>query len=156
MDTFLKDIRLQPQRYRAIADYCWEHHSYFANERSQILEELKHTLSINTRAFSFQKWHRIVSHKYTLDPLSAKGSVCSSPGGRFNIGRIGKQLLTKVRSFMVRCLNVLNNSHIRLIYCSPYRFGRNGNPCDISTGIAVGMGTETTRRTGETMLLATS
>lgn len=39
------------------------------------------------KAFEFSRWQRIVKYKYSLDPLSAKGSF-SDPAGRFNIGAI--------------------------------------------------------------------
>jgi len=88
MDSLLREVlRLEPQRYSAIYDYCWDHYSYFANQRSKILDELKGSLVKKIKSFCFENWSRIVSYKYTLDPLSAKGSVFSI-GGRFNIGNI--------------------------------------------------------------------
>ena len=87
IDPYLKDIRLSSQQYRRNKNYCWEHYCHFANERSR-KSGLQDSLSTNTREFEFEKCYRIVSHKYTLDPLSAKGSMRSTPGGRFNIGDI--------------------------------------------------------------------
>lgn len=84
----LKEIRLKPQLYRAIADYCWDHYSYFANQRSLILDYLKESLSINAISWNFSGWRRVVTFKYALDPLSSKGSILSAPGGRFNFGKI--------------------------------------------------------------------
>ncbi len=85
-----RDIKLEPQRQQAIADYCWDHYSYFAHQRSLIFEVLKETLSMSSQIHIFEKWQRVVSYKYTLHPLSTKGSILSSPGGRFNIGDIDK------------------------------------------------------------------
>lgn len=89
IDKFsLKDIRLQPQLYRPVADYYWDHYSYFANQRSLILDKLKEALAVHSRIWTFEGWQRVVSYKYSLNPLSAKGSILNSPGGRFNIGDI--------------------------------------------------------------------
>lgn len=84
----LQGIRLQPQLYQAINDYCWDHYCYFTNQRSQMFDKLKESLAKNSRMLQFEKWIRIVSHKYTLVPLSAKGSILIPHGGRFNIGDI--------------------------------------------------------------------
>lgn len=91
IDKFsLQGIRLEPQLYRGVADYCWDHYSYFANQRSLIVDKLKDALAINARKQTFEHWRRLVSYKYTLDPLSARGSILSSPGGRFNIGDLNE------------------------------------------------------------------
>lgn len=89
LDTFsLRNDRLSKQRYQAIANYFWEHYCYFAQKRSEIIEELKQALAVNCNTYAFSHWQRIVGYKFSLDPLSAKGSILNDPGGRFNIGDI--------------------------------------------------------------------
>lgn len=89
LDRFsLRDVRLQRQRYQAVADYYWDHYCYFAQQRSLIIDELKIALASNCCTFNFSKWQRVVNYKFSLQPLSAKGSIVNDPGGRFNIGDI--------------------------------------------------------------------
>ena len=89
LDQFtLKDIRLSIQRYDAIATYFCEHYSYFTNQRSLIIDDLKKSLLESCKPFNFHAWQRIVDCQFSLKPLSAKGSILNMPGGRFNIGSI--------------------------------------------------------------------
>lgn len=85
-----EEIQHQESHYKAVAHYYWEHHHYFAYQYSLILDELKRTLSQVCQSFSFSKWQRVVDFKFSLEPLSAKGSVLNDPGGRFNVGDIDK------------------------------------------------------------------
>lgn len=71
-----------------IIDYSAEHFAYFAHKRSQLIEDLKHSLQESTTSFEFNNWRRIISHQFSNTPLSTLGSVKSFPGGRFNIGDI--------------------------------------------------------------------
>jgi hypothetical protein len=48
---------------------------------------LKASLRERAEPFEFPGWQRAVKYKYSLAPLSTKGSL-SDPGGRFNIGAI--------------------------------------------------------------------
>lgn len=89
LDRFsCRDVRLWEQRYQAIADYYWDHYCYFAHQRSLIFDELKQALAINCRSFAFSHWQRVINYKFSLEPLSARGSILNDPGGRFNIGDI--------------------------------------------------------------------
>lgn len=82
----VEDIRRFEKRKDELLSYYYKHYSYFQDERSKILEKLKDTLNKNCCGFSFQSWHRIVSFKFSDSPLSAKGSLLNTIGGRFNIG----------------------------------------------------------------------
>lgn len=89
LDAFShRDIKRWKQQYREIAAYCWDHYSYFAHERSIIIEELKTALLSNCISYEFSNWRRAVDYRYSHNPLSAKGSVLNETGGRFNIGDI--------------------------------------------------------------------
>lgn len=90
-----KDIRLSKQRFEAIYAYHWEQYCYYTQERSKIYDELMSSLQMNCCSFSFSNWQRVVTYKYSLDPLSAKGSVLNDPGGRFNIGAIDPSKFSK-------------------------------------------------------------
>ena len=81
-------IRITRQRFQAIADYHWDHYSYFAHQRSLIFDALKNALASNCRIYTFSQWQRVVNYQFTLEPLSARGSILNDPGGRFNVGDI--------------------------------------------------------------------
>lgn len=82
------DIKKWMKHYNEIADYCWDHFSYFAHKRSRIYEDLKNALRVNTQAFKFNNWRRIIDNRFFNEPLSSQGSILHFPGGRFNIGDI--------------------------------------------------------------------
>ena len=87
----LPSIRLNQQRTDALLVYYHKYYSYFQNEYSKIIDKLKNALNKNAFSnFQFKAWRRVISFKYSDDPLSAKGSVLNDPGGRFNIGDIDK------------------------------------------------------------------
>ena len=69
------------------AQFHWEYYSELAFLRSKIYDSLKASLRERTKSFEFSKWQRAVKYRYSLMPLSTKGSF-SDPGGRFNIGAI--------------------------------------------------------------------
>jgi|SRR5580700_10823682 hypothetical protein len=73
--------------YEQLAQFHWEYYSELAFQRNQIYDRLKSSLRERAMSFEFSKWQRAVKYKYSLEPLSTKGSV-SDPGGRFNIGAI--------------------------------------------------------------------
>lgn len=74
-----------------VLDYTAEHFAFFAHRRAQMMDELKSALLGNTIEFEFSDWRRIISHKFSNNPLSSVGSVKSFPGGRFNIGTIDER-----------------------------------------------------------------
>ncbi len=97
LDSFSqRDIRLGKQRYDSISTYFWDHYSYFAHQRSLIFDDLKNSLAKNCQPFIFSQWARVVDYQFSVDPLSARGSLLSDPGGRFNIGDMDQ---TKFPSF---------------------------------------------------------
>ncbi len=82
-------IKTWIKRHQKITDYTAQHYAFFANRRSQVMEELKRALRDEQKEYVFDKsWSRIVSHQYSNTPLSTTGSVLSIPGGRFNVGKI--------------------------------------------------------------------
>lgn len=90
-----RDIRLSKQRYDSVAKYYWDHYSYFAHQRSLILDDLKNALLKSSRPLLFSHWQRVVDYKFSTDPLSAKGSILNDPGGRFNIGNLDETRFPK-------------------------------------------------------------
>jgi hypothetical protein len=84
----IPNIRRYKQRHESILNYCYEHYSYFQNERSKRIDSIKEAIQKNTSTFKFSSWHRIFDLQFIENPLSAKGSVLNDPGGRFNIGNI--------------------------------------------------------------------
>ena len=83
----IADISRVKELYRAKAQFHSEYYSELEYLRSQIYDELKSSLLERAQPFEFLNWQRAVKYKYSLAPLSAKGSLVD-PGGRFNIGAI--------------------------------------------------------------------
>ena len=53
------------------------------------MEELRDVVrSRATTNFKFGEWVRVVKYRWSLEPLSACGSILGGGGGRFNIGDI--------------------------------------------------------------------
>ena len=83
---------LDIRRWTAIRDaylkYHWDYYISLVYQRSKITDELKNALlEASQKTYGFSKWQRVVKFKYSLDPLSVRGSLVD-PGGRFNIGEI--------------------------------------------------------------------
>jgi len=89
LDQFsLGDIKEWARRRDKFLAYHWEYYSCLAYQRSQILDQFKSELrKISSGPWPFSKWQRAVKYKYSLEPLSARGSLVD-PGGRFNVGDI--------------------------------------------------------------------
>lgn len=87
-EAILYDIHHCKRRTKEVLAYHDSYHAVLAHQRTQIIEELKHSLARRGEGFKFKGWSRIVSYQYSNHPLCAKGSVLNDPGGRFNIGAI--------------------------------------------------------------------
>ena len=86
--TTLEQIIRSKEYNRRYLLFMWEYYSSLAYQRSQIYDKLKAALISRVKHdVSFTRWCRTVKYRYTLQPLSAKGSL-QDPGGRFNIGAI--------------------------------------------------------------------
>ena len=81
------DIPKSRALYERLLKYHWEYYSELAFQRAQVREHLRASLAEHATPFTFSRWQRAVKYKYSLSPLSAKGSL-ADPGGRFNIGEI--------------------------------------------------------------------
>lgn len=78
-------------RFKALfeqrAQFHWEFYSELSLLRSKLYDSLKDSLREPSESFDFAGWQRAVKYKYSLSPLSTRGSLVD-PGGRFNIGEI--------------------------------------------------------------------
>ncbi len=83
-------IKKAKQHSQDVSKYYWDHYEYFARQRSLIFGKLKNALAHNCKLFEFSAWKRIVDYQFSLNPLSARGSMLNDPGGRFNIGSISR------------------------------------------------------------------
>jgi hypothetical protein len=81
------DIPKNKELFEQWVKFHWEYYSELAFLRNQIYDSLKSSLREWAKPFEFPGWQRAVKYKYSLDPLSTKGSL-ADPGGRFNIGAI--------------------------------------------------------------------
>ncbi len=76
------DFEIQKDR---ILRYYWNFYNDLAYQRHKIADQLYQALlETTTRPYEFKEWQRQVRYKYSLTPLSPKGSLIE-PGGRFNI-----------------------------------------------------------------------
>jgi len=83
----IADIPKTKELFERQAQFHWDYYSELAFLRNQIYDSLKSSLRERTEPFEFSGWQRAVKYRYSLAPLSTKGSL-SDPGGRFNIGAI--------------------------------------------------------------------
>lgn len=86
LDSFsIKDLDKWESQKEKILRYHWDLYSALAYERHKIADQLRIALlEATSRAYEFEGWQRQVRYKYSLTPLSPKGSLIE-PGGRFNI-----------------------------------------------------------------------
>lgn len=84
---FIADISKSKKYFEDVGRFHWEYYSELAYLRNKIYDQLKTSLRDEAKPFKFSAWQRAVKFKYSLSPLSAKGSLVD-PGGRFNIGEI--------------------------------------------------------------------
>lgn len=82
----------EKKRWESVKDkfleFHWEYYFSLAYQRKKAAAAItKSLLGAATGGFSINKWQRVVKYKYSLSPLSCKGSL-TDPGGRFNIGDI--------------------------------------------------------------------
>jgi hypothetical protein len=85
----ISDILRSKRYFEQLVEFHWEYYSELAFQRNQIREQLKSSLRDKAKPFEFPRWQRIVRYKYSLVPLSTKGSLVD-PGGRFNVGDIDR------------------------------------------------------------------
>lgn len=95
LDFFrLSDVRRWRSKAREILTFYWDYYSALLHQRSGIAGEIREALSMAIDGpCRFDKWQRVVDYCYSLEPLSARGSVVTDPGGRFNIGDIAPEKL---------------------------------------------------------------
>lgn len=78
----LENFELQKDK---ILKHFWDLYSDLAYQRHKISDQLKNSLlEAATGPYEFSGWQRQVKYKYSLIPLSPKGSLIE-PGGRFNV-----------------------------------------------------------------------
>ena len=83
----VSDIIRSKKLFAELVEFHWRYYSELAFQRKQIREGLNGALREAANAFEFSGWQRVVKYRYSLDPLSTKGSL-ADPGGRFNVGAI--------------------------------------------------------------------
>jgi hypothetical protein len=84
---FVEDLPRSKRQYERLLKFHWDFYCELAYQRSKVYEALKASLAERAGAFAFEGWQRAVKYRYSLEPLSANGSL-NDPGGRFNIGKI--------------------------------------------------------------------
>lgn len=73
-----------------ILRYYWDLFSDYAYERHKLADQIRAALLEASSSFEFKGWQRQVRYKYSLIPLSTRGSLIE-PGGRFNIPDINPE-----------------------------------------------------------------
>lgn len=94
LDSFsADDLSLWEAQKEKIIRYHWDLFSAFAYERHKIADQLQSALlEAAVSGHEFTGWQRQVRYKYSLSPLSSRGSLIE-PGGRFNIPEMSPQQL---------------------------------------------------------------
>ena len=83
----LEDVRRWRANQDALADFHWRMYNELSKQRANIIERFHDALREGSKVFPISGYVRVVSYKWSEDPLSAAGSL-NVPGGRFNIGDI--------------------------------------------------------------------
>lgn len=83
----VEDLPRSKRQYERLLKFHWDLYCELAYQRSRVYEALKASLAERAGPFAFEGWQRAVKYRYSLEPLSAMGSL-NDPGGRFNTGRI--------------------------------------------------------------------
>jgi hypothetical protein len=88
LDRFTNADLERWNKLSATLDYLHNQLHYgFESQRNSLRKELIEALQFTPAIpFDFNRWCRVVSHRYSVVPLSAAGSLFSV-GGRFNVGR---------------------------------------------------------------------
>ena len=99
LDSFsTKDLNRWEAQKEKILRYHWDLYSALAYERRKIADQLRIALlEAATRPYEFKGWQRQVRYKYSLTPLSPKGSLIE-PGGRFNIPNMNLDQISSISS----------------------------------------------------------
>jgi hypothetical protein len=82
---FLKAADSRAEEFRA---YHVAYHAALESQQAEHREAIRQSLLGECRPVAFSRWQRRVSSKYSLTPLSSRGSALHAIGGRFNVGRI--------------------------------------------------------------------
>lgn len=85
----ISDILKSKAYFEQLVEFHWQYYSELAFQRNQIREQLKSCLREKACPFQCSRWQRVVKYRYSLSPLSTKGSLVD-PGGRFNVGEIDR------------------------------------------------------------------
>lgn len=90
----IRDLRRWQAEQQKLVDLHWQWHGELARQRHNVSDKLKQALGEICTHYQFTGWRRTVRYKWSLSPLSAKGSL-TTPGGRFNIGDIDESFFPK-------------------------------------------------------------
>lgn len=90
----LQDLRRWQSGQQKLRDFHWQWYFELTRQRSKVAEEIRNELRKVCIPKEFSGWRRSVRYKWSLNPLSAKGSL-GVPGGRFNIGDIDESVFPK-------------------------------------------------------------
>lgn len=87
--NYLENKLIRLEKMDNDARQLWaDFQNYLADEREKRLDEITDALLANAEPnFEGKFYSRIVGSKFSLSPLSSKGSYLMPPGGRFNIGQ---------------------------------------------------------------------
>ena len=88
LDKFTQaDIRTWKKVSKDLTDFYYKYYFALEAQRASQYEELCDALRTGSNETAdVENWVRLVSYKYSLEPLSSKGSI-SWVGGRFNFGK---------------------------------------------------------------------
>jgi RES domain-containing protein len=88
------DVRQWQAGQQKLLDFYSQWYMELARQRSKSVDAINRALREASVPYEFSDWRRSLRYKWSMDPLSSKGSL-KVPGGRFNIGDIDERLFPK-------------------------------------------------------------
>ncbi|MBC6415357.1 MAG: RES family NAD+ phosphorylase [Bdellovibrionales bacterium] len=83
-------LTTEPKILSQYKDFFFDEYNYYFKERQKIKKEIAFSLNEKIISYPLKNWFRLTGTKHLINPLSCKGSMENSTGGRFNIGNINK------------------------------------------------------------------
>src|SRR5580658_444670 len=71
----LRDIKRWQAGQQKLLDFHWQWYIEIGRQRTKVIDEIHRTLQAVSIPFTFSAWRRSVRYKWSLSPLSSKGSL---------------------------------------------------------------------------------
>lgn len=104
LDTFsVASINAWAKRHAQLKDLARRVFYHYAGLRSQHFDDLKLALQSQSKPVLFDQLVRIVDFQFSNTPVSARGSISTTEGGRFNYGKFNEAEFAPFPALYVAC-----------------------------------------------------